>query len=161
MTSIPLRKLTLSLVRQTPIWHSTPSKDGDLWVKPELRSQLSSLKNCLIATDTTMADGSCITALIENIHVENLNLTKHYLQAHFRIDGRWWCMARYHDLDYDQKGASGLAMRLGKSIEQVFPLTYDIQEFCTVESEALCGAISANPINRLTRKEIMRMFVPK
>ena len=52
-------------------------------------------------------------------------------------------------------------MRLGKELEEVFPIVYDLKGFCTAASEVLVGRIEAQPSIRLSRSEIVQLAVPK
>ena len=87
-------------------------------------------------------------------------MTEHFLTLSIERDARWFTLARYHDLDRTENGPHALARFLGLSIEEVFPISYDIRQYVNGEAAALSGYIHEEPRERLSRTEIIRMAVP-
>jgi hypothetical protein len=153
----------LSQIIDQRLWKYVPAANEGVaaYVAPDSAQRPRSLKNRVIATEVRLADESRLWALLENVDVSLPDFTKHWLIAHFLIGSRWWKLARYHDLDADQHSPQALATRLGKRLEEVFPIHYDIASACSVSSPALSGTLEAEPAVRLKRAEIIRMAVPK
>lgn len=160
MNAVPLSTLTIAQISMSAVWHYVPSKDGRVWVTAESKRRLN-LKNRVIAVEAKMANGKEIWMLLENVHVDNPVFTQHWLQATFRINGRWWVLARYHDFDSEKRSPLALAKLLKMELLDVFPLSYDIRHLCKSPSQVLLGTIVAEPITRLSRREIILLTVPK
>jgi hypothetical protein len=69
-------------------------------------------------------------------------------------------LARYHDFDYSERGPRALAEFLGLDLSQVFPITYDLREYAVGDPLALAGTIVANPVDQLSRSEIIALAIP-
>jgi hypothetical protein len=163
MEKTRLDKLTLAQITERRLWKFVPSPKADsvAYVAADAARRPVSLKDRLVATEVRLADGTSVWALLENVDVTLPEFTKHWLVAHFRVDSKWWRLARYHDVDADRRSPQMLADKLGKPLGDVFPIRYDIQDACATASEALAGTIDAEPEVRLKRSEIIRMAVPK
>jgi hypothetical protein len=70
-------------------------------------------------------------------------------------------MARYHDYDSRQRGPAALARFLGLRVNAVFPITYDIRKFSRGNDAALAGTIQKEPVERLTRAQVIGLAVPR
>jgi hypothetical protein len=101
-----------------------------------------------------------VWALLGNVDPENPALSKHFITLSINKRGDWVHLARYHDHDYDARGPAKFSELLGKPIEKVFPIAYDIRHAYKGESVALKGKIEKEPSERLTRAEIIAMAVP-
>ena len=56
--------------------------------------------------------------------------------------GKWFHLARYHDMDHSQNGPDSLAAFPGLEVDEVFPIAYDITAFCIGHPAALKGLIA-------------------
>jgi hypothetical protein len=66
-------------------------------------------------------------------------------------------MARYHDIESDKRGPSVLASLLGMSVDDVFPISYDISELCIGNPAVLVGTIYKEPHEKLTEAELRQL----
>jgi hypothetical protein len=88
-------------------------------------------------------------------------LTEHFLTLSVLHDGRWFVVSRYHDVDYVENGPEALAQFLALSIDEVFPIAYDLRPLAKGDPAALAGKIFKEPRERLSRAEIVAMAVPR
>lgn len=146
-----------------PIWEfvSSSRKVGGLAVRPIRRVPVRQMSGKIVGTLVILANGSRIWALIGNIDEAEPQLTLHFLTISVFHGDRWFPMARYHDYDYNERGPRALAEFLKLTVDEVFPISYDIRDFCIAKSGVLVGKIEAEPTERLTREEIIGLAVPK
>jgi hypothetical protein len=71
----------------------------------------------------------------------------------------WFVLARYHDFDYAERGPDALATFLGRSVAEVFPISYDLTPHVIGDLDALVGKLPQQPRERLSRAEIIAMSV--
>ena len=99
--------------------------------------------------------------MLGNVKVNNPDLTKHLLTVSICMDRRWFHLARYHDSEYRLFGPKALGEFLGLSIDDVFPIRYDISAHCIGHRDSLVNLIEKSPAVRLSRTEIIRLAVPR
>ena len=75
--------------------------------------------------------------------------------------GRWFHLARYHDFDANERGPQQLAAFLDLTIEDVFPISYDLLPHVNGDAKALRGVIQAKPNEVLTREQVIALAVPR
>ena len=161
MTKPSIESITTDEIRETPLWRfvSKPRSDETELV-PVQKRRCKNLNGCLVGTQVALADGSLVWSFLGNIDTSNPRLTEHFLTISIEFNGKWFHLARYHDFDFADRSPAKLAAFLGKDIDSVFPIRYDIQAFAEGETAALTGIIDKEPHERLTRAEIMAMAVP-
>lgn len=86
--------------------------------------------------------------------------TEHLVQLRIEHNGAWFWLARYWDIDADRNGPDALAQFLGVSVDEVFPIHYDLTGIATGLPSVFKGQILKEPHERLPRGEIIRMSVP-
>jgi hypothetical protein len=82
----------------------------------------------LFGTKVTFANGQQRWAMIGNLDDTKPELTKHFATLSIRLERTWFHLARYHDFDHDERDPTVLAKLLGMSVDDIFPITYDIRE---------------------------------
>jgi hypothetical protein len=117
------------------------------------------LEGRVVGTEVLTAGGRKLWALLGNIDTKKPEITMHLLTISIFSDGRWFTMARYHDVDRERRGPSALASFLGIPLEGVFPISYDIRDNCLGEATALLGTIEREPQRRLSKAEIIALAV--
>lgn len=144
-----------------PVWqYANDDELGETVVRPVRRTPVTSLSGRLVATHVKLASGELIWATIENIDLQDVRLNEHYLTIALLWKGKWFTLARYHDPDARSHGPSALARFLGKRIEDVFPIHYDISDHAKGPREVVKGVVNAEPKTRLTRSQIIALAVP-
>jgi hypothetical protein len=155
--------LSIADFREHPVWEFTNEDlDGDFAVRPVRRVPVNSLEGRIVGTQVRLADGTRVWAMLSNVDVTNPEGTRHYLTIGLQRNGRWFPMARYHDPDWDTTGAPhAVASFLGKNIDDVFPISYDLRAIALGDTASLVGTVEANPKPRLTRRELIARAVPR
>jgi hypothetical protein len=158
--AIPVEKLTEALLRKFPVWKFCNDDElGETAIQPVKDLPITSANGCLIACDFRLADGSHLSGLMGNLSLKDDNRNQNFLTISVFIEGKFAHLARYHDSDSSERGPSWLASRLGKNENDVFPISYDISAVAIGKSTCIRGAITKEPIEKLSRAEIIRLAV--
>jgi hypothetical protein len=144
------------------VWQYTNREGGgdETYVRPVKRIPVSNLTGKVVGTQVLLANGQTAWALIGNVDPANARLTEHFMTLSVERDETWFTMARYHDLDYPEKGPVALARFLELPVDEVFPIIYDIRRYASGDPAALSGKIRKEPRERLSRAEIIALAVP-
>jgi hypothetical protein len=145
-----------------PIWRFVDNDEPDeTYVLPERARRVASLTGKIVGSEITLADGSRRWALLSNIDLDNAELTEQFITLSLFVEGRWFHLARYHDIDAAERGPRALAVALKRPIGKVFPIGYDLRSFVRNAPPWLEGAIRRSPRQRLARAQIIALAVPK
>jgi hypothetical protein len=143
------------------VWQYTSmDTDTEFVLCPVKKLPVKSLSGRLAGTEVRLSNGTKVWALIGNIDLSNPRLTQHFLTLSIHRKGKWFTMARYHDHDVAKRGPKALAAFLHLPSNDVFPITYDLSGLAVGSSSALVGIIAVQPIEKLTRAEIISLAVP-
>jgi len=154
--------LSLADIQSCPIWEFTNDDASDeTSVRPVHRARVPDLIGKLVGTRVVLSCGQQVWALIANVEAGDARRTEHFLTLSVERDGRWFHLARYHDFDYELNGPQGLSRFLGRPVDDVFPISYDLRPYAEGDAAALTGEIRENPRERLSRAEIIAMAVPR
>jgi hypothetical protein len=160
MDAKPVSALVIEDLQRCPVWQYTDTEEVDeTYVRPVKRLPVWSLTGRVVATKSALANGERRWALLGNVDLTNPRLTEHFISMSVENDGKWFMLARYHDAFYAQSGPQALSDFLGLSIDDVFPISYDVREHVKGSSAASVGTILKEPRERLTRAQIMAMAV--
>jgi len=144
-----------------PVWQYTSREDVDeTIVRPVKRTPVASLTGKVVGSQVVLANGARAWALIGNVDPTNPRMTQHFLTLSVEHNDRWFALARYHDFDFAEHGPEALAQFLNLSVDDVFPITYDIRQVVKGDAAALHGQILKEPRERLSRSEIIALAVP-
>ena len=148
-------------IMNNPVWQYLNSdRIGETAVYPIKKLPVARLTGRLVGTVVRLANGQQRWALIGNVDPNNARLTQHFLTLSIEDNGKWFVLARYHDINYFNHGPEALARFLDLQIDEVFPISYDIARFCKGNPEALKGFILKEPKEKLTRAQIIALAVP-
>jgi hypothetical protein len=92
-------------------------------------------------------------ALIGNYNVTNPRDTQHFLTLSIERGGEWFHLARYHDVDFTDRGPEALARFLGLHVDDVFPISVDVRRYVRGDPKALIAIVLKEPQERLTEEE--------
>jgi hypothetical protein len=150
--------MDLNDFRVSPVWEFANDREseGVLPVRPVLDLPARTLSNRFVGTKVCLANGQCLPAIVGNVSESDAYRTHHFLSLNL-YKGKWFCLARYHDIDSEQHGPAALAAFLGLPIQDVFPIAYDIRDHCAGSAAALAGTIEAEPKERLTKGELVKL----
>jgi hypothetical protein len=153
-----VESLQVSDFLRHPVWEFiNDDRIGETAVRPVEQLPVSHLKCGLVGVQVTLANASRVWALIGNVDVGNPRATEHFLTLSVEKNGQWFCLARYHDLDYPDRGPEALARFLGLPASEVFPITYDLRPYAEGNLAALMGEIRSEPREKLTEAELIDM----
>jgi len=159
MTARKIETLTVDDLMEHPVWRYRGTEGTA--VEPVSRVPCTNLDGKHVGTQVALADGTTVWALLGNIDTTNPEFSKHFLTISVERNGKWFHLARYHDFDYKSRGPVQLSRFLRKTVDEIFPITFDVRSIFKGESPALRGQIEKEPSERLTREEIIRMAVPR
>lgn len=161
MTTKPITYLRTSDLEKYRVWQfATNNPVDETAVRPIKQLPVATLSGKLAGTRVLLANGERLWALIGNLDVNNAHMNEHFVTLSIERDGRWFHLARYHDPDYDERGPEGLAKFLGLTVDDVFPVLYDVRDYVKGNPPVLAGSVPKEPKVRLTRSQLIAMAVP-
>jgi hypothetical protein len=152
-----IESLQATDLEEIAVWEF--ARAGRTEVKPVKPVPVRSLKNRVVGTQVRLANGTTVWGIIGNIEPCDDLKTIHFLTLSVLREGVWFTLARYHDLDYSDRGPEALARFLGLSVDEVFPISYDISHVVLGDSRSLAGTILRQAREKLTRAQIIQLAV--
>jgi hypothetical protein len=141
-----------------PVWTFINNDlKGETLVKSVKRIPVKSLAGKVVGAKVTLADGTKVWTIIGNVDGNNSALTEHFLSISFYNDTKWFHLSRYHDFDYQDNGPLALCEFLGKGIDEIFPISYDLRPYAVGDEKALFGKVLKEPEIKLSRAEIISL----
>jgi len=137
----------------------SPDVPDETWVSPISGRRTSSLVGKVVGTNVVFADGTECWALFGNVDPTNAERTEHFLALSLYLNGKWFHLARYHDVDVKTRGPRALAAALERHTSKVFPIRYDWRPFLRGDFPALLGVVRQHPRKRLTRAQVIALAV--
>ncbi len=157
----PVSALQVSDLRRWPVWQYTNALAVDeTMVRPVRQVPVKTLAGRIAGVELVLANGAPVWALIGNVDLRDRRMTEHLLTLSVERGGAWFAMARYHDFDAELRGPAALAQFLGLSVDDVFPMTYDLRGIALGDVAVLQGLIQKEAKECLSRAEIITMAVP-
>jgi hypothetical protein len=153
--------IQVSDLEQHPVWETILDDEADdpsdFPVDP---LPVTNLDSRFVATRVRLANEKQVWAMLFNVDLTDSRKTEHLVQLRIENNGEWFWLARYWDSDFEQSGPDALAQFLGLSVDEVFPIQYDLTGLATGLPSVIKGQIPKEPRERLPRDEIIRMCVP-
>ena len=160
MTSRDVTQLAVQDLETHPVWAFTEDEGvGECRVRPVRVVPTEGLGGKLIGTRLSLANGERVWAMVSNVDAADARWNDHFLTLSFACSGRWFPLARYHDVDYAERGPDALARFLGLTTHDIFPIAYDLTPVAVGSRAALVGVVSREPRERLTREALIAMAV--
>jgi hypothetical protein len=141
------------------VWEFADSTSRDVVVRPVRTLPVKELANKIVGVQVRLANGQLLWATLGNLNLADAAPNPHFLTVSVFSRETWFHLARYHDADYQTHGPSGLGAFLGLPIKQIFPISYDVRQFCIGVLDALVGVIEESVEPQLSRGEIIRLAV--
>ena len=158
--SRPVSDLRPRDLEACPLWRFVGDMPDETWVVPVKARRVSELAGTLVGTRVRLANGRRRWALVGNVDIKNARRTEHFLTLSLFVQGGWFHLARYHDLDVAKRGPRALAAALGRPVDQIFPIAYDLRPCVRGDVPALVGSVTSEPRKRLSRSAIIALAVP-
>lgn len=159
----PVDRLTINDLKRHPIWEfdldseNDPERD-ETWVAPVAYLPVSNLDNRVVGTQVILADASVHWALLGNVNLSSRESTEQFLSITVFNESRRFHLARYFDVDFETRGAVQLAQFLGRSIESIFPIRWDLAKIAADESKCKSGLIFPIPPHPLSEEQRMKLI---
>ncbi len=151
--------LTPADVQEHPVWEFvTDVPDApDTAVRPVDELPVQNLSGRLVGIRIRLRNGSWHWAILSNVSLRNPRATKHFLCIVIEKNGRWFELARYHDVDFERRSPTQLAKFLDLPLADVFPMEYDISDFADGEPSVIKGTVPETPEERLTDDQLIEL----
>ena len=157
----PVESLTPADLLKYRVWEFASSDEPDeTYVAPLDQIPVTSLENRIVGLEVQLAAGGREWALLGNVDLRDAHRTRHFLTVSLFARDEWFHLARYHDVDREERSPARLAEALGLPIYEVFPIRYDIGAWATGAPEVVFGSIEVEPLDRLSRTELIKLAVP-
>jgi hypothetical protein len=115
---------------------------------------VTDLSNRVVGIPVKFACGTTVFALLGNIELQHLRKTQQFLEISLHIaDDDWFSLGRYYHVDYHRHGPEALAQYVNLSLDEIFPITYDISAVARGIEAVVKGSIPLEPAERLTDDE--------
>jgi hypothetical protein len=105
--------------------------------------------------------GSSVWAIIGNLDIKNAQKNEQFVLLSIERKGKWFRLERYFDFKYREHGREALARFLGLSVDEAFPIAYDVRKYAKEEANALASTVPKKPRVRLTKAELVALAVPE
>jgi hypothetical protein len=142
-------------LEQYPVWEY--HNPDDVFLRPVLKWPVDSLRGRIVGTKLRLCNGSEVWGILTNIFLQDVRKTEHFLSIWVERGGKWCGLARYHDVDRERRGPASLAAFLELSLDQVFPISYDISTVANGLPETVHGMILTAPRARLNRTQLIEL----
>jgi hypothetical protein len=158
----PVELLTVADLEAHPVWEYVNGDEFlDTLVRPAKEIPVESDFRKEIGAQVRLANGLQVWALIANVDATNPRIAEHCLALSIERGGKWFFLARYHDLDFATQGPEALARFLGLTVDDVFPISVDVRKYVQGDPAALAFVVLKEPRERLTRAELTALAVGK
>ena len=156
----PAESLTVADFKAHPVWEFLNDDEiGETMARPVEKLPVETLDDRLMGTQVRLANGLEVWGLFGNFDVTNPRATQHFLALSIERGGKWFHLARYHDVDFASRGPEALARFLGLGVEDVFPITVDVRRYVRGDPAAVTAIVLREPRERLTNEELIAMSI--
>jgi hypothetical protein len=138
-----------------PVWEYVDP--DDTLVRPVEALPVDSLDGRIVGTQLTLHNGSAVWGVLACMNLRSMRSNEHFIALWVERRGRWFDLARYHDVDWERRSPAKLAEFLGLPLDEVFPISYDISAVARGLPETVRGQIRAEPRERLTQDELIEL----
>jgi hypothetical protein len=157
----PADQLSQADFTQHRIWGFVDEMEEDLpdetYMRPVAELPVASLGSRVVGAQLILTNGQQVFGMIGNIELADPVSTEHFLTITIFHHGERFDLARYHDVDYEQRSASALANFLGLPQNSVFPIHFDISDVAIGSPDCLRRSISAIPTSRLSHDDLIAL----
>lgn len=163
MKARPIPEIPIDELLQYGVWtfdvdeESYVPEQDESWVIPVLHIPVTDFSNCIAVTKLKLNNNNYIIGILGNIQLLNFKKNNYIICLSIYNNKSWFYLNRYFDVAYDVFGPKQLAEFLSLSINEVFPITYDISSLAVGDQRVLKGMIPSEPEIRLTKDEIRRL----
>ena len=154
----PLSQINPEDFEALPVWQFETQMSGDEpCLSPVKAIPVADLRNRIVGVKVSLHNDMPFRAILGNIQLLNARATQHFLTLSIEKGGKWFDLARYHDVDYSRRGPAELARFLGLPIKEVFPIRYDVSRIAEGHPDVVAGKIHAEPKEVLPESELIEL----
>ena len=154
----PAESLTVDDFKAHPVWEFLNDDEiGETMTRPVEKLPVETLDNKIVGTQVRLANGLEVWGLFGNFDVKNPRATQHFLTLSIERGGKWFHLARYHDVGFAAHGPEALARFLGLGVDDVFPIVVDVRRYVRGDPAALTAIVLKEPQERLTEAELFAL----
>jgi hypothetical protein len=157
----PVGNIPYASLLEHPVWEYIPesAKRDEAWVRVVSHLPVRSMKGRIAVSFVRLANEQEILALIGNVELNDPTQNDHFLTLSVvKPSGERFDLARYHDVTYKHQGPEALAQFLDLSLNEVFPIEYDISSVAKGEP-GVKGTIPVEPLGRRSQAELIALAV--
>jgi len=158
---IPIDLLSIADMERHPVWKFSNDDHHDTSVYPLNEYPVINTGGVLFTTQIRFANEKLFWAIIGNVHSENVLATEQFLALSIVHNDKKLPLARYFDPTFARLGPESFAKLLNYSVDDVFPISYDISKYVIAPEEITKGKILKEPKQRLSKDELMKMVLRK
>lgn len=156
-----LSELTTADLSEFAVWEYVSGPDDSVYVEPVADLPVTDLTNRIVGTTVLFRNGDACWALLGNIDLHNKLSTDHFLTLSVEKGGRWFDLARYHDVDYARRGAGQLAQFLALPVTRIFPIVYDLSDVVSADPGVVRGSIPLEPYEKLPQDKLIQLALER
>ncbi len=147
-----------------PVWEfandSEHANDDETFLRPCHDLPIDDFGNRIVGTIATLANGDRVPIILQNVDLQSPFKTEHLVSiTMFNKKGKAFPLARYHDIALDAYGPEQLAAFMRLSVDEIFPIEYDISELAIGDRDCVCRVVPLVPRRRLSRSEIIDLII--
>jgi hypothetical protein len=150
------RDITVADLEMYPVWQSIEAKD-DPSAFPIESLPVANLAGRFVGTRVRLANGNHAWAMLLGVNLTDLRKTEQMADLRIEHNGEWFCLAQYWDVNFKRRSPDALAQFLNLSVDEVFPIYYDLTGLAVGLTSVIKGHIPKEPRERLPEDEIIKM----
>ena len=159
MNPIPAENLLPIHFAEYPVWtYLNDDEFGETCVIPVETLPVSNLAGCVVGTTVVLANGMPLSAVMSNVDSVNAKKTEHFLNLTVFFNQEAFRLSRYHDPDYSRNGPNGLSAFLNLSLEQIYPISYNLSNLSAGDLKSLVGMVERIPHEVLNDDQLMKLI---
>lgn len=149
-------KLTVDDIKNHPVWEFSSNGRS---VIPIRSLPVKCLTGRAVGVEVTLANQTRIWAILTNVSLDTPEYNPHLTSARLDVSGEWFDLGRYFDADYEDRTPRHFSELMGLSVNEAFPISYDLSSVAIGTQESLVGEIPAVVERQLPLSELMKFVV--
>ena len=152
-------ELNIKELQEHPVWEFSNDElcGSELSIIPITVYPISSMNGRVIGTKLKLSGGISVWGILGNIDLNDSFLNSHFLSVSLFAGGKWLPVPRYHDIGKDEFSEEEIAKLVGSKAGAIFPISYDIGQYCIGDISIIRGVIIREPEVKLSRSELLEL----
>jgi hypothetical protein len=140
-----------------PVWEWDLDSDDET-LKPVVKYPVADLGNRILGLKCILANGDEKHCTLSNVELSDPVKNEHFLFISIFINGKYVSKPRYFDISYNRE-MSSLVSVMKLSMDEIFPIRWDVSAFVSNKSKVKNGVIRDKPDILLTNAQIIDLAV--